>query len=314
MHREQKIGLGLGVLLVGVVAAFFFRNEEPPEEPPRLADTKVVDARIAERANMPYLTGVEPLPATADRHTAPRPVDSAERAADARTDDPFDLAPPPAPIATSPVSSPAPDAPRGGDTSDAIGRAASGPAHNDAWSVRPPSVAGESPPPAGHLDGKAHVVQQGDTLTGIAARYLGDSRRYLELYRFNQDILADPHALRIGMKLRIPPRDGRATGVSRPADSPPPPTSRGAGPTAETAPATRSVSTSRSTSPAEDSASAEEGILWPPSDVPATSPEPPPTPADTAPKPRLRFVPVPRSPLNPGPRRLSQIPPDDLPP
>ncbi|MEX0717836.1 MAG: LysM peptidoglycan-binding domain-containing protein [Planctomycetaceae bacterium] len=323
MHREQKIGLGLGVLLVGVVAAFFFRNEETADEVPRLGDTTVVDARVAERENMPYLTGVEPAPSDFSERRANRPVASPEIAGDARTSDPFDLAPPPEPISTSPVSAPASvaagDARRG--AASASGPNPSVPPHNNAWNVRSPRPEPSGSPAARSVGSdaardrgeKTHVVRPGDTLTGIAARYLGHSGRYLELYRHNQDVLADPHALRVGMTLRIPPANGRLPEPPRPSPSSPAPAApavpSGTGPTAESNPGARPVSTSRPGSPASDAANAGDGILRPPTDPPAATPGTAPTPPS-----RPRFVPVPHSPLNPGPRRLSQVPPNDLPP
>jgi len=61
MQRDQKIGLALGILLVGVVAAFFFRHEQSPQEPlPTLQTADELDQRIAERDRAPYLQGGEP--------------------------------------------------------------------------------------------------------------------------------------------------------------------------------------------------------------------------------------------------------------
>ena len=47
-----------------------------------------------------------------------------------------------------------------------------------------------------------YVVRSGDTLEGIAQRYLGDSQRWQENWRLNPD-LRDPHNLRPGQRLRI---------------------------------------------------------------------------------------------------------------
>ena len=49
MHRELKIGLAVGVLLVGIVAAFFFRRHDDPElEIQELENTAELDVDIAE--------------------------------------------------------------------------------------------------------------------------------------------------------------------------------------------------------------------------------------------------------------------------
>jgi hypothetical protein len=50
-----------------------------------------------------------------------------------------------------------------------------------------------------------HRVRRGDMLTKIALHYLGDSRRYREIFEANRDQLRTPNdRLKIGMMLRIP--------------------------------------------------------------------------------------------------------------
>ncbi|MFW5856882.1 MAG: LysM peptidoglycan-binding domain-containing protein [Planctomycetota bacterium] len=60
----------------------------------------------------------------------------------------------------------------------------------------------------------AYIVQPGDTLTGIARRHLGSSRRWREISKANTDTLPNPDRLRPGMRLRIP----GATGGDDPAE------------------------------------------------------------------------------------------------
>ncbi len=70
VHRDQKIGLALGVLLIGAVAAFFFRNERSTMDGvPVISDVVELDAVIAEKSFRPYLgmqaalqTGLWPVP------------------------------------------------------------------------------------------------------------------------------------------------------------------------------------------------------------------------------------------------------------
>ena len=73
----------------------------------------------------------------------------------------------------------------------------------------------EGPPPAGPPPTDAplppagtpvqlHVVQPGETLYGLARRYLGDGNRYLELFEVNRDVLDDPRVVPPGTTLRIP--------------------------------------------------------------------------------------------------------------
>lgn len=52
---------------------------------------------------------------------------------------------------------------------------------------------------------ETYLVKPGDTLTGIATRLLGNSSRYGELFAANQDVLSSPNDLKIGMRLRVPP-------------------------------------------------------------------------------------------------------------
>ena len=56
MPRDQKVGLALGVLLVGAVAALFFRNEPPARSgAPQLRNAAAIAAEIAEKDASPYL-------------------------------------------------------------------------------------------------------------------------------------------------------------------------------------------------------------------------------------------------------------------
>lgn len=49
-----------------------------------------------------------------------------------------------------------------------------------------------------------YVVGDGDTLSGIAHRLLGDASRWPEIYVLNRDRLESPDRLQVGMKLRVP--------------------------------------------------------------------------------------------------------------
>ncbi|MBM4077645.1 MAG: hypothetical protein FJ267_18615, partial [Planctomycetes bacterium] len=56
VQQDQRIGLALGVLLLGAAGAFFFRNEtNPNRNTPRLRTAADLDARIAEKGISPYL-------------------------------------------------------------------------------------------------------------------------------------------------------------------------------------------------------------------------------------------------------------------
>lgn len=51
---------------------------------------------------------------------------------------------------------------------------------------------------------KAYTVQSGDTLIGIARRYLGDGERYKDIEAINADKLGPDLILKIGMTLKLP--------------------------------------------------------------------------------------------------------------
>jgi nucleoid-associated protein YgaU len=51
---------------------------------------------------------------------------------------------------------------------------------------------------------RTHRIIDGDTLEGLAQRYLGSANRAGELFGANRDVLADPKLLPIGVELQIP--------------------------------------------------------------------------------------------------------------
>lgn len=55
---------------------------------------------------------------------------------------------------------------------------------------------------------QTYTVRSGDTLSGIAATFLGSTQRYGEIFEANRHLLNSPDDLRPGMQLVIPPRDG----------------------------------------------------------------------------------------------------------
>ncbi|MGE0139373.1 MAG: BTAD domain-containing putative transcriptional regulator [Ilumatobacteraceae bacterium] len=84
------------------------------------------------------------------------------------------------------------------------------------WELRLPadaSVASDSPttqPPPDHVS-TVHVVERGDTLSGLAAHYLGDASHYRDIFDANTDRvqpdgrrLTDPNLIVVGWELTIP--------------------------------------------------------------------------------------------------------------
>lgn len=171
MHRDHKLGLALGVLLVGFAAALCCPREQPVGlDGLSLKQTEQIDERIEQLPIRAYTSADRQL-SSADHSdpSAPPPVADANRA--------FAL-PPPDPI---------PD----GDDRSAPG------SHF-------PQDTAESPPSATPPRFQRYVVRPGDTLSTIAARFLGSSQRYAVLFEANRDVLANPNDLRAGMELRIP--------------------------------------------------------------------------------------------------------------
>lgn len=247
MHRDKKLGLALGVLIVGIVGAFFFRNEDGLLlTAPRLTNPSTLDEQISEGQLVPYLTGVETDLLDELDET---PLDEDEvfaQTGDASVWDAPDFLKESSDIDedffedsfSQTSSTPDPIQERrninqhsqdNGDlTLEQIGmtnrrqrsvRKNVNPQHNQAWtatsrsprrrSVQPVSENSSRRQPAGV---RYHQVRPGDTLSGIASRYLGSSRRYYEIYGANKDILDDPNDLQVGMKLVIP--DSRKTTAS----------------------------------------------------------------------------------------------------
>jgi len=68
---------------------------------------------------------------------------------------------------------------------------------------------------------RTHRVVDGDTLAKLAARYLGSSDRYGEIFAANRPLLSKPDLLPIGAQLVIPPRQRPAPPVQLgPEDAP----------------------------------------------------------------------------------------------
>ncbi len=58
------------------------------------------------------------------------------------------------------------------------------------------------PPTTG--SGRTYTVQPGDTLGKISIKFYGNSRRYMDIYNANRDILSSPSNVAVGQQLVIP--------------------------------------------------------------------------------------------------------------
>lgn len=51
---------------------------------------------------------------------------------------------------------------------------------------------------------QTYTVQPGDTLSGIAKKFLGDANAYMDIFNANTDKLKDPNKIQPGQVLKIP--------------------------------------------------------------------------------------------------------------
>ena len=56
---------------------------------------------------------------------------------------------------------------------------------------------------------RTHRIIDGDTLAGLAQRYLGSPGRAREIFDANRNVLSDPKLLPIGAELKIPSTDSQ---------------------------------------------------------------------------------------------------------
>lgn len=308
MHRDKRLGLALGILLLGVVGAFFFRNEGQSELPsPELDNPVKLDQAIAENPVGPYLVGLED-----DEKQATPPAQRVSRSSAVEGDDPWGTpdflndkqADPDLPGADGP--------PNPIDTRAVTVDGIPIPRENAAW--EPVSVAEEKkssrqisakPTATETVDGYIiHRVKQGDTLSDLAQRYLGSSARFRELYEANHNVLRSPDDLRVGSMIRIPAKKNQRPKSDRRADR------------IETQP----ISTQNDNDEFFEPAAKPQTPVK--SERPAVESGPelaPPKTEETkaAPKKKRLFIPVRRSPLVPrGPRKRASrpdVPVDEIP-
>jgi len=191
MDRGLKILMAAGILLGGIMVASLFRHRMPRSAPP-LADSYeqlVLRERIApqvagQTASDPPTARIGPDP------VASHPVGKAGRSGTTLTGmGPGE--PPPALARRYPSF-----------------REGSGSRWGTSMGLGLPRLDRSDQSP------RTHKIVDGDTLGGLAERYLGNADRFLEIYEANRDLLPSPEVLPIGVELRIPP--GRIEAASTP--------------------------------------------------------------------------------------------------
>ncbi|MFN0051216.1 MAG: LysM peptidoglycan-binding domain-containing protein [Planctomycetales bacterium] len=224
MQRDMKTGLALGLALVGIVGALFFRHDPPPkgEELPPVNGSAELDKQISELPKGPYINGLDEdvtpavAAATSSTDSAAGPSAGSRSKPEAYETPGFlnkkDQSEHRALQAGRPAVAPDPIG-SGASGQPGLGRSAADeppPAHNRDW--KPEGTAsgrtgasaqstGNTASPGGR---RTHVIQAGDTLSSLAARYLGSGARYRELYEANRNVLRSPDDLPNGVTLVIP--------------------------------------------------------------------------------------------------------------
>lgn len=192
MSRQRLKILAAGAILVAgfAVAILFFRQVKQRPAADFAAKSQDVVLRetfqpqVEEESATPHLSGrIEPI-------TAPA-------AAPARTE----ATAPPAAAAAAPLVSTPPQMADRYQSSLPAGVSPTDPFQTavDRKAPAPPRTG------AGQPRYRRHVVRDGDTLAGLAERYLGDSTRQSQILALNRETLRASDVLPIGAVLRIPP-------------------------------------------------------------------------------------------------------------
>ncbi len=213
MHSDTKIGLAMAILLIGFAAALSFPRQPAVPPVPEIAKADQLDEAIKLLPIRAYTADEQSLkrqspgePSAVEIEAPPEPAFSpTDLVFASRSKRPEFLLAPPAPI------------PWNNDS----GQHASQTAGESSKSSTVPTEApqdGSNATPRENEAAVFHVVEAGDTLSGIAHRYLGSVARYHEIFEANRELLETPDQLRVGMKLRIP--DCRRESATSPDSGP----------------------------------------------------------------------------------------------
>lgn len=177
MQSDQKIGLCLLIGLLGFAAALGFGRRERAVDP----SVRPVELTTADRLTLPVesvAVGKLETPQTVElappEREAPAVVDIVDE-----------------PVVVRPQTS-------GWEVHSHVERPSPQrevPERRESAAVAPTNRRPEMRP---------YTVKAGDTLSGIAARHLGDANRYLEVFEANRDQLPHADALRVGQTLQLP--------------------------------------------------------------------------------------------------------------
>lgn len=230
MHPDKKVGLALGILLIGITGAFFFRNDAPAprEETLTLTDPESLDRKARQKPGAPYFpetdsvssNGLSGVAESSPSDVIPELPQVDSMAYPRAVAEPVGRHLSQVPIEqfadrTAPLPVPGHDL----DVLDQTltGALAIEESSGNSNSRRAASGSSESAgsPPATKPAKPAfitHEVVAGDNLSRLAQKYLGSHAKYLTLYEANRDLLASPDDLSPGMKLKIPQQHDGDTG------------------------------------------------------------------------------------------------------
>jgi nucleoid-associated protein YgaU len=233
VHRDQKIGLSLGVLLVGFAAAFCFRHEPlGPPHPLAMEKTAALDARIEQLPVRAYtqreaagdLRRQPALPTVVgdliDASFVDSPIQAIALGGEAAGGDVVDLfAGPPEPMQSGPLgvittvqiapqllsasASPARTAAVRRERSQPTEPVKDPPPPLEREPSAPPPQP-STPQPSDAPRARTFVARPGDTLSGVSLQMYGTVGRWMEIFQANRDVLRNPDDLPVGTTLRIP--------------------------------------------------------------------------------------------------------------
>ncbi len=197
MPREQKVGFTILIMIIGFAGAFCFRRQPDGEVAlPPLQDENELNQLIAEYRLRPFLPGID----------TKESIESHQELEEYLA---MSLRPPGnAPLQDKAV--PQPIIPSV-ETPDRKGPAKSRVEPQKNGRIRTVRANFQKKPSRGQS--RTHIVQPGDTLSGIAQKYLGSASRYMEIYEANRDVLSGPDQLKLNMKLVIPTDGAESDGA-----------------------------------------------------------------------------------------------------
>ena len=251
MHPDKKVGLALGILLIGITGAFFFRNDAPSQaqETLTLTDPDSLDRKASQKPGAPYfpepkveqsegdaglgLASVPEISASDVIPGLPRVGPTGHQGMLAEPINLDALQNPSEQFADrmAPLPSPGQDLDSLENVLAQNAEARRNDQHSSDEAENDVVVDGSlATAKSGQTHGRlpaaqatfiTHEVVAGDNLSRLAKKYLGSHTKYLTLYEANRDLLATPDDLSLGMKLKIPVKAsaGNASSIKGPASS-----------------------------------------------------------------------------------------------